>query len=128
MSDINTERSGSILRVELNRPTKKNALAPVATPPGKLTFDSRLANRAVSAAQGGYSRDRSRCGADRSCDLDQYNAGPWTREGRVRVQGASVAPEISGKITELAEALVDLWQRLGLPLLSGALAGRVLPS
>ena len=27
MSDINTERSGSILRVELNRPTKKNAMA-----------------------------------------------------------------------------------------------------
>src|SRR5262245_25550945 len=26
MSDINTERSGSILRVELNRPTKKNAM------------------------------------------------------------------------------------------------------
>jgi enoyl-CoA hydratase/carnithine racemase len=26
MSDINTERSGSVLRVELNRPTKKNAL------------------------------------------------------------------------------------------------------
>jgi multidrug resistance efflux pump len=32
---------------------------------------------------------------------DQYNAGPWTRDGRVRVQVANVAPEISGKITEL---------------------------
>jgi RND family efflux transporter MFP subunit len=32
---------------------------------------------------------------------DQYNAGPWTRDGRVRVQVASVAPEISGKITKL---------------------------
>ncbi|WP_050419765.1 biotin/lipoyl-binding protein [Bradyrhizobium tropiciagri] len=32
---------------------------------------------------------------------DQYNAGPWTRDARVRVQVASVAPEISGKITEL---------------------------
>jgi RND family efflux transporter MFP subunit len=32
---------------------------------------------------------------------DYYNAGPWTRDGRVRVQVASVAPEISGKITEL---------------------------
>ena len=32
---------------------------------------------------------------------DQYNDGPWTRDGRVRVQVASVAPEISGKITEL---------------------------
>jgi len=32
---------------------------------------------------------------------DQYNAGPWTRDGRLRVQVASVAPEISGKITEL---------------------------
>jgi multidrug resistance efflux pump len=32
---------------------------------------------------------------------DQYNAGPWTRDGRVRVQVASVAPEISGKIKEL---------------------------
>ena len=32
---------------------------------------------------------------------DQYSAGPWTRDGRVRVQVASVAPEISGKITEL---------------------------
>jgi multidrug resistance efflux pump len=32
---------------------------------------------------------------------DQYNAGAWTRDGRVRVQVASVAPEISGKIKEL---------------------------
>jgi len=32
---------------------------------------------------------------------DQYNAGPWTRDGRVRVQVASVAPEIAGKIKEL---------------------------
>src|SRR5262245_6390848 len=32
---------------------------------------------------------------------DHYNAGPWTRDGRVRVQVASVAAEISGKITEL---------------------------
>src|SRR5262245_30358985 len=32
---------------------------------------------------------------------DQYNAGPWTRDGRVRVQVASVAPEISGKIKQL---------------------------
>jgi RND family efflux transporter MFP subunit len=32
---------------------------------------------------------------------DQYNAGPWTRDGRLRVQVASVAPQISGQITEL---------------------------
>jgi len=32
---------------------------------------------------------------------DQYNDGPWTRDGRVRVQVASVAPAISGKIVEL---------------------------
>jgi multidrug resistance efflux pump len=32
---------------------------------------------------------------------DQYNAGPWTRDGRVRVQVASVAPEISGQIIQL---------------------------
>jgi multidrug resistance efflux pump len=32
---------------------------------------------------------------------DQYNAGPWTRDGRVRVQVASVAPQISGQIKEL---------------------------
>jgi multidrug resistance efflux pump len=32
---------------------------------------------------------------------DQYNAGPWTRDGRVRVQVASVAPQISGLIKEL---------------------------
>ena len=32
---------------------------------------------------------------------DYYNAGPWTRDGRVRVQVASVAPQISGQITEL---------------------------
>ena len=25
---------------------------------------------------------------------DQYNAGPWTRDGRLRVQVASVAPQI----------------------------------
>jgi multidrug resistance efflux pump len=33
---------------------------------------------------------------------DQYNAGPWTRDGRLRVQVASVAPEISGQITQLS--------------------------
>jgi multidrug resistance efflux pump len=32
---------------------------------------------------------------------DQYNAGPWTRDGRLRVQVASVAPEISGRIKKL---------------------------
>src|SRR5262249_427204 len=32
---------------------------------------------------------------------DQYNAGPWTRNGRVRVHVASVAPQISGQIKEL---------------------------
>jgi multidrug resistance efflux pump len=32
---------------------------------------------------------------------DQYNAGPWTRDGRVRVQVASVAPQISGQIKGL---------------------------
>jgi multidrug resistance efflux pump len=32
---------------------------------------------------------------------DQYNAGPWTRDGSVRVQVANVAPQISGQITEL---------------------------
>jgi RND family efflux transporter MFP subunit len=32
---------------------------------------------------------------------DHYNAGPWTRDGRVRVHVASVAPQISGQIKEL---------------------------
>lgn len=32
---------------------------------------------------------------------NQYNAEPWTRDGRVRVQVASVAPQISGQIKEL---------------------------
>jgi multidrug resistance efflux pump len=32
---------------------------------------------------------------------DQYNAGPWTRNGRIRVHVASVAPQISGQIREL---------------------------
>jgi multidrug resistance efflux pump len=32
---------------------------------------------------------------------DQYNAGPWTRDGRIRVQVASVAPDVSAKIKEL---------------------------
>ena len=32
---------------------------------------------------------------------DQYNAGPWTRDGRVRVHVASVASQISGQIKEL---------------------------
>jgi multidrug resistance efflux pump len=32
---------------------------------------------------------------------DQYDAGPWTRDGRLRVQVAGVAPEISGRIKEL---------------------------
>jgi multidrug resistance efflux pump len=30
-----------------------------------------------------------------------YVTAPWTRDGRVRVQVASVAPEVSGQITEL---------------------------
>jgi multidrug resistance efflux pump len=32
---------------------------------------------------------------------DQYVTSPWTRDGRVRVQVASVAPEVSGKIKAL---------------------------
>jgi multidrug resistance efflux pump len=32
---------------------------------------------------------------------DLYVTAPWTRDGRVRVQVASVAPEVSGKIKEL---------------------------
>jgi multidrug resistance efflux pump len=32
---------------------------------------------------------------------DQYVIAPWTRDGRVRVQVASVAPQVSGKITQL---------------------------
>jgi biotin carboxyl carrier protein len=32
---------------------------------------------------------------------DDYVTAPWTRDGRVRVQVASVAPQISGQITEL---------------------------
>ena len=32
---------------------------------------------------------------------DYYVTAPWTRDGRVRVQVASVAPEVSGRITEL---------------------------
>ncbi|WP_331375181.1 HlyD family secretion protein [Sinorhizobium chiapasense] len=32
---------------------------------------------------------------------DVYNSAPWTRNGRLRVQVASVAPQISGQIKEL---------------------------
>src|SRR5262249_57064745 len=32
---------------------------------------------------------------------DAYVTAPWTRDGRVRVQVASVAPQVSGQITEL---------------------------
>src|SRR5215467_14639798 len=32
---------------------------------------------------------------------DCYVTAPWTRDGRVRVQVASVAPQVSGQITEL---------------------------
>ena len=32
---------------------------------------------------------------------DYYVTAPWTRDGRVRVQVASVAPQISGQIVEL---------------------------
>ena len=32
---------------------------------------------------------------------DQYVTAPWTRDGRVRVQVASVAPQVSGQITQL---------------------------
>ena len=35
---------------------------------------------------------------------DQYVIGPWTRDGRVRVQVASVAPRVSGQITQLRVA------------------------
>lgn len=35
---------------------------------------------------------------------DQYLTSPWTRDGRVRVQVASVAPEVSGQIQELRVA------------------------
>src|SRR5262245_9965495 len=32
---------------------------------------------------------------------DAYVTAPWTRDGRIRVQVASVAPQVSGQITEL---------------------------
>ncbi|MBV8282855.1 MAG: HlyD family secretion protein [Candidatus Eremiobacteraeota bacterium] len=32
---------------------------------------------------------------------DTYVTAPWTRDGRIRVQVASVAPQVSGQITEL---------------------------
>ncbi len=32
---------------------------------------------------------------------DQYVLAPWTRDGRVRVQVASIAPQVSGQITQL---------------------------
>jgi RND family efflux transporter MFP subunit len=35
---------------------------------------------------------------------DYYVTAPWTRDGRVRVQVASIAPEVSGQITELRVA------------------------
>jgi RND family efflux transporter MFP subunit len=35
---------------------------------------------------------------------DQYVIAPWTRDGRVRVQVASVAPQVSGQITQLRVA------------------------
>lgn len=35
---------------------------------------------------------------------DYYVTSPWTRDGRVRVQVASVAPQVSGRITELRVA------------------------
>lgn len=35
---------------------------------------------------------------------DFYVTAPWTRDGRVRVQVASVAPQVSGRITELRVA------------------------
>ncbi len=35
---------------------------------------------------------------------DHYLTAPWTRDGRVRVQVASVAPEVSGRIKELRVA------------------------
>lgn len=35
---------------------------------------------------------------------DHYLTAPWTRDGRVRVQVASVAPEVSGRIRELRVA------------------------
>ena len=35
---------------------------------------------------------------------DYYVMAPWTRDGRVRVQVASIAPQVSGQITELRVA------------------------
>jgi multidrug resistance efflux pump len=35
---------------------------------------------------------------------DYYVTAPWTRDGRVRVLVASIAPEVSGRITELRVA------------------------
>ena len=35
---------------------------------------------------------------------DYYVAAPWTRDGRVRVQVASVAPQVSGQIAEIRVA------------------------
>src|SRR5262249_19656070 len=35
---------------------------------------------------------------------DYYVTAPWTRDGRIRVQVANVAPQVSGQVTELRVA------------------------
>jgi multidrug resistance efflux pump len=71
----------------------KNAQAPERRPAARwvLPWASRLATLAIALVAVLIS----------IVAWDHYVMSPWTRDGRLRVQVASVAPQISGQITEV---------------------------
>jgi multidrug resistance efflux pump len=102
----------------LDKGPEAPALEPVARalpqPDGPARQPAASANRRASAARRLAARWLLACGkrlATLAIALvavvmalvtwDYYVTAPWTRDGRVRVQVASVAPQVSGQITEL---------------------------
>jgi multidrug resistance efflux pump len=89
----------ALTAAEVHADDRPIAPAPAKSPPPQRNDDSRAGRRLV--------RQLATVGIAATAVLaalvswDQYNAGPWTRDGRLRVQVASVAPEISGRIKEL---------------------------
>ncbi|HTO82822.1 MAG TPA: HlyD family secretion protein [Methylomirabilota bacterium] len=91
-------------------------MAPMAPQPAETSVPSAPIAEAAASRQRKLMRRLMLAGAKRLATLgialvavlmglttwDYYVTAPWTRDGRVRVQVASVASQVSGQITELS--------------------------
>ena len=102
--DASARQAGEVAGVALRAPESDPGDRPVA--PSSVKRKARRRSGALQTARFVLRRVATAAIAVVAVAIalvtwDRYNAGPWTRDGRVRVHVASVAPQISGQITEL---------------------------